>query len=102
MLPPPEGAGACRRRCSRSCRATAPTSQKSRAEARKIMEELGYGPSKPLKVKVSTRNIAVYRDPAVILIDQLKKIHIDGELEVVDTTIWHAKVQRRDYPWAST
>ena len=27
---------------------------------------------------MSTRNIAIYRDPAVILIDQLKQIHIDG------------------------
>ena len=54
-------------------------------------------PTSRCKVKVSTRNIAVYRDPAVILIDQLKSIHIEGELEVVDTTIWHAKVQRKDY-----
>ena len=61
------------------------------------MEGLGYGEAKPLKVKVSTRNIAIYRDPAVILIDQLKKIHIDGELEVVDTSIWHAKVTRGEY-----
>ena len=43
-------------------------------------------PDNPLKVKVSTRDIAIYRDPAVILIDQLKKIYIDGELEVIDTT----------------
>jgi peptide/nickel transport system substrate-binding protein len=71
--------------------------EKSRAEARKIMEGLGYSESKPLKVKVSTRNIAVYRDPAVILIDQLKKIHVDAELEVVDTSIWHAKVTRGEY-----
>jgi peptide/nickel transport system substrate-binding protein len=67
------------------------------AEAQKIMAGLGYGPSKPLKVKVSVRNIAIYRDPAVILIDQLKKIHIQGELEAIDTTVWYAKVQRRDY-----
>ena len=71
--------------------------EKSRAEARKIMEGLGYSEAKPLKVKVSTRNIAIYRDPAVILIDQLKKIYIEGELEVVDTSIWHAKVTRKDY-----
>ena len=38
--------------------------EKNRAEARKIMEGLGYGPGKTLKVKVSTRNIAIYRDPA--------------------------------------
>ncbi len=71
--------------------------EKSQAEAKKIMEGLGYSAAKPLKVKVSTRNIPLYRDPAVIFIDQMKKIHIDGELEVVDTTIWHAKVQRKDY-----
>jgi ABC-type transport system substrate-binding protein len=61
------------------------------------MEGLGYGPSKMLKVKVATRNIAIYRDPAVILIDQLKKIHIEGELENVDTPQWFAKVARKDY-----
>ena len=61
------------------------------------MEGLGYGPDKPLKIKVSTRNIAIYRDPAVILIDQLKKIYIEGELEPIDTTVWYAKVQRKDY-----
>ncbi|MGE0697696.1 MAG: ABC transporter substrate-binding protein, partial [Hyphomicrobiaceae bacterium] len=71
--------------------------EKSRAEGRKIMEGLGYTADKPLAVKISTRNIAVYRDPAVILIDQLKSIHIAGELEVVDTSIWHAKVARKDY-----
>ena len=39
------------------------------------MEKLGYGPDKRLAVKVSTRNIPPYRDPAVILIDQLKEIY---------------------------
>ncbi|MBN9260907.1 MAG: peptide ABC transporter substrate-binding protein [Alphaproteobacteria bacterium 64-6] len=69
----------------------------NRAEGRKIMESLGYSAAKPLKVKISTRNIAIYRDPAVILIDQLKQIYMDGELEVVDTPLWHAKVARKDY-----
>ena len=67
------------------------------AEAKKIMGELGYSADKPLKVKVSTRNIAIYRDPGVLLIDQLKQIFVDAELEVVDTTIWHAKAARKDY-----
>src|SRR3546814_9459260 len=71
--------------------------EKNRAEARKIMEGLGYGPDKRLPIKVSTRNIAIYRDPAVILIDQLQDIYIDGELEVVETSLWHAKVARKDY-----
>ena len=70
---------------------------RNQAEARKIMAALGYSPGKPLKVKVSVRNIPIYRDPAVILIDQLKKIHIDGVLEPIDTSVWYAKVQRKDY-----
>jgi len=69
----------------------------NRAEAKKIMEKLGYNASNPLKVKISTRNIEIYRDPAVILIDQLKQIYVQAELEVVDTTIWHAKAARKDY-----
>ena len=67
------------------------------AEAQAIMKSLGYGPEKPLKVKVATRNLAIYRDPAVILIDQLKKVYIEGELDVIDTTVWYGKVQRKDY-----
>src|SRR5436853_2541272 len=70
---------------------------KNREEARKLMEKAGYGPTKHLALKVSTRNLAVYRDPAVILIDQLKDIYIDGELDVVETSNWHAKVTRKDY-----
>jgi len=69
----------------------------NRAEARKIMEGLGYGPEKRIAVKVSIRNITPTRDPAVILIDQLKQIYIDGELETVDTTQWYPKVARRDF-----
>jgi peptide/nickel transport system substrate-binding protein len=71
--------------------------EKRLAEARAIMQSAGYGPDKPLKLKISTRDIADYRDPAVILIDQLKKIYVEAELEVIDTTIWHRKVTRGDY-----
>src|SRR6266851_858175 len=57
----------------------------------------GYGPDKHLAVKVSTRNIPVYRDPAIILIDQLKSIYIDADLDVVETANWFSKVARKDY-----
>ena len=67
------------------------------AKAVEIMKRLGYGPDKRLTVKVSTRDVAPYRDPAIILIDQLKTIFIDGELEVLDTTQWFPKVLRKDY-----
>jgi len=74
-----------------------PDVAKNRAEARKIMEKNGYGPNNRLSLKVSTRDIPPYRDPAVILIDQLKEIYIDAELEPVDTTQWYPKVFRKDY-----
>jgi peptide/nickel transport system substrate-binding protein len=68
-----------------------------REEARKIMKELGYGPEKTLKLKVSTRNIPSYRDPAVILIDHLKQVYVEGELEPLDTPVWYARMLRKDY-----
>src|SRR4029077_6690023 len=74
-----------------------PDVQKNRGEARQIMQKLGYGPDKRLNIKVSAPDIPYFRDPAVILIDQLKEVYIDAELETVDTTNWFPKVMRRDY-----
>ncbi len=74
-----------------------PDVQANRAEARKLMEKHGYGPDKRLPVKVATRNIAQYRDPAVILIDQMKEIYIDGELDTVETANWFPKIARKDF-----
>src|SRR6516164_3049946 len=71
--------------------------QKNRAEARDIMKRLGYGPDHRLAIKVSTRDTPSYRDPSVILIDQLKEVYLDGDLETVDTTRWYPKVMRKDY-----
>ncbi|HMD66161.1 MAG TPA: ABC transporter substrate-binding protein [Stellaceae bacterium] len=69
----------------------------NRAQARKLMEKHGYGPDHRLAVKVATRNIAQYRDPAIILIDQMKEIYIDGELDAVETANWFPKIARKDY-----
>jgi peptide/nickel transport system substrate-binding protein len=70
---------------------------KNRADARQIMERLGYGPDRRLNVKVSVRDLPFFRDPAVIMIDQLKDVYIDGELEMIDTANWLPKVMRKDY-----
>ena len=71
--------------------------EKAREQARELMKQAGYGPEERMKLKVSTRNIATFRDPAVILIDQLKHIYIDGELEVIDTAIYYNRVFKKDY-----
>jgi peptide/nickel transport system substrate-binding protein len=97
MLPSPEGQWGMPKEVMEKMTGYGPDVAKNQAEAQKIMTELGYSASNTLKTKISTRNIAIYRDPAVILIDQLKKIFIEAELEVVETSLWHAKVARRDY-----
>ncbi len=97
MLPPPQGVWGLPPEILRTIPGYAPDVKKSRDGARKLMQKAGYGPDKRLKIKVSTRNIAIYRDPAVILIDQLKEIYVDGELDVVETANWFSKVARKDY-----
>ena len=97
MMPAPEGGWGMPPDMVATLPGYGPDIEANRTEARKIMEGLGYGPSNPLKVKVATRNIPLYRDPAVILIDQLKKVHVEAELDVIDTSVWFAKVARGDY-----
>lgn len=96
MLPPPSGVWGM----PEDVLAKAPGYGDPAADVKKaqdLMKAAGYGPDNRLSVKVATRNIAIYRDPAVILIDQMKQIYIDAELEVVETSNWHAKVARKDY-----
>src|SRR5436190_12569488 len=71
--------------------------KQNRQQGRALMEKLGYGPSKRLKVKVTTRDLPVYRDPSIILIDQLREVYVDGELEPVETGAYFAKIRRKDY-----
>jgi peptide/nickel transport system substrate-binding protein len=97
MLPPPEGVWGMPAEILQTMPGYGADVQKNRGEAREIMGKLGYGPEKRLAVTISTRNSPEYRDPAVILIGQLREIYIDGQLDPVDTAIWFPKVIRRDY-----
>jgi len=97
MLPPPEGIWGIPIEQLRPLPGYAADVAASREEARAIMRRHGYGPDKPLKVTVSARNIATYRDPATILIDQLKSVYIDGQLETIETANWIPKMVRKDY-----
>ena len=44
-----------------------------------------------------TRNLPDFRDNAIILIDQLKEIYVDGELAPIDTVSWFPTMYRKDY-----
>jgi peptide/nickel transport system substrate-binding protein len=97
MLPPPEGLWGMPPDILNTLRGYEPDVPMNRAEARQIMQNLGYGPDKRLAVTLSTRNLPPYRDPAVIVIDQLKEVYIDGVLDIVPTVNWYPKVARKDY-----
>lgn len=74
-----------------------PDVQKNREEARAIMRKLGYGPDKRLPLKISTRGISLYKDPAVILAGQLKEIWIDADIDIIETSQWFPRVARKNY-----
>src|ERR1700726_84746 len=97
MQPPPAGLWGMPPDMLKTLPGYDPDVQKNRADARRIMQKLGYGPDKHLAVTLSTRNVAPYRDPAVILISQLKEIFIDAELNPIDTTQWYPTLSRKDY-----
>jgi peptide/nickel transport system substrate-binding protein len=97
LLPPPEGVWGMPPELLKTLPGYGPDIAANRAEAKKIMEGLGYGPDKRLVTKISTRNLAAFKDPAVIVGDQLKTIYIDGDLDIVDTPNWYPKVARKDY-----
>jgi peptide/nickel transport system substrate-binding protein len=97
MLPPPAGVWGIPDDVLQGVAGYGPDIEKNREEARAIMRALGYGPDNPLKVKVAARNTGWFKDPAVILLDQLKQIYFDAELDPVEPSRWHSKVARRDY-----
>src|SRR5215831_1755310 len=97
MEPPPEGLWGMPAETLKALPGYGADIARRRAEARQIMEKIGYGPGKRLAVTVAARNVPPWRDPALILIDQLKEIYIDGELEAVDTTQWYPRLKRKDY-----
>jgi len=96
-MPPPEGFWGWSKEYMESVPGYGADVEKSREEGRKIMRSLGYGPDNMLPLKVTTRNIQDYRDAAVVLIDHLKTVYIQAELEPIDTSVWYARLLRKDY-----
>jgi peptide/nickel transport system substrate-binding protein len=73
MQPPPEGLWGMPPEILKTLPGYDPDVRKNRTDARQIMERLGYGPERRLKVKVSVRDLPFFRDPTVIMIDQLNE-----------------------------
>jgi peptide/nickel transport system substrate-binding protein len=97
MMPPPGGSWGMPPEVLQTLPGYGADVAKNREGARDIMKRLGYGPNQRLPVTLTTRNAGGYRDAAVLLIDQLKEIYIDGTLNAIDTTQWYPTVMRKDY-----
>ena len=97
MLPPPEGVWGMPNEALETLTGYGSNVEKNRDEARAIMRKLGFGPDKMLQTRIFTRDIANFRDPALILNDQLKTIYINAELDVVDTPLFYNRVFKKDY-----
>src|SRR6202790_30129 len=97
MLPKPVGEWGMPPEMVASLTGYSPDTDKNIAQAQAIMQKLGYSDTKPLGIKIQTRNLPTYREPAVIVADQLKKIYIAGELDVLETPQWYARLARKDY-----
>jgi peptide/nickel transport system substrate-binding protein len=97
LQPPPEGLWSLPADEVKQLPGYGPDVNQNRTEGRQIMQQAGYGPDKTLKIKVTTRDLPVFRDTAVLLIDQLKHVYIDGELELVDTPQYYPKILRKDF-----
>ena len=70
---------------------------KTRAEARQLLTDAGFGPGRPLRITMSTRAIALYIDQATYVIDQLNQVGIEATLEQVESAQWYAKLTRGEY-----
>ena len=100
MQPAPEGGWGMPEAMRRELPGYGADVAKSREKARAIMSARGYSTEKPLKLKLSTRNIPTYRDASVILMSQMKEIFIEADLDLVETAIWVPKLIRREYQMA--
>jgi len=97
LMPPPEGTWGLDKAQLAQIPGYGPDLDKRLDEARKLMREAGYGTDKPLTLVMSTRDVARYRDVSILLLDQLSKIGVKGELKTIDTAIWTNTLAKQNY-----
>lgn len=100
LQPPPDGLWGMPAEMLAEAPGFGPDLGKNREEARELMRKAGYGPEKPLPLKIFTRAVSLYRSPAAVLANQLQEIYVDATLDVVETVHWFTRLQRRDYAMA--
>jgi peptide/nickel transport system substrate-binding protein len=72
-------------------------SERDKAEARQLLAAAGVTAAKPLRVELTTRNIAIYVDLASFVADQLRLVGIEATVKQVDTAQYFPALVRREY-----
>ena len=96
MMPKPTGEWGMPPDMVASLTGYGPDTANNIGEAQEIMQKLGYSEAKPLKIEIQTRNLPSYRDAAVILIDQLKRIYMSASSKSSIPTMV-CGLSRKDY-----
>ena len=90
--------GACSRRTSSRCPATARPADDEGAGQEAPRRGRASRPQNPLKVEMATRAIAIYVDLASFVINELKQVGIEATLKQIETAQWHADGHARRLP----
>lgn len=72
-----------------------PDVEQNREKARALMRAAGFDANKRLRITVATRPQGIYRDPAAILVDQLREVYIDARLQVIQPSQWEETLNGR-------
>ncbi len=97
MMPPTEGAWGLDKADLASIPGYGADIETNREEARKLMREAGYGPDKPLNIVLTTRDVARFRDVAIMILDHLSRIYVKGEMKLIDSALWSTVLSKHQY-----
>ncbi len=97
MAPPPVGSWGI---TQKDLAAIHGTPAEGKARARKLLAELGHGPSNPLRLDAVTRTLASYIDLSSWAISELKQVGMDINIRQLDAVNWYGTMTRREFTLA--
>jgi peptide/nickel transport system substrate-binding protein len=73
------------------------TSADDKGAARQLLAAAGHTAAHPLKIEIVTRNLAIYRDGATFVQNELRQVGLDATLRVIDTVEWFGMAARKEF-----
>jgi peptide/nickel transport system substrate-binding protein len=68
-----------------------------KTQARQLLAAAGYTASNPLRVEIVTRNLAIYRDMAAFVLNELKQVGVQATLRSIETVEWYGIASRKEF-----